>query len=268
LTKVGVCPYPALRRYLDGRPREAKVTIALGFCASDGIALCTDSEINKDGGLKYNDKKIHPLLYDDHAIAFAYSGSPEIMDLVLEGMKKKMTDAPVPLPWLAGIRGHLESVLLEINKKHKEKYFEVLCAATHRTHGTQLYCGKGKLVREAGWECLGVGDTSVVRYLSALFQGYSLMANQCLLLGYYIVAQAKEFTPLVGGPTQGLLISNGTLGFPDFDDVQIFAGIERSLVQLLVTISNKYSPEEKVAKKFKRFEDVVREIDWTELESN
>jgi hypothetical protein len=180
-------------------------------------------------------------------------------------MRKKMMDAPVPLPWLMGIRGHLESVLLEINKKHKEKYFEVLCAATHRVHGTQLYCGKGKLVREAVWECLGVGDTSVVRYLSALFQNYPLMATQCLLLGYYIVAQAKEFTSQVGGPTQGLVVSNGTLEYPDFDDVQIFGSIERTLVQLLVTISNKYSPEEQVAKKFKRFEDNVREVPWNEL---
>ena len=34
-----------------------------------------DSEINKEGGLKYNDKKIFPLLYEDHALAFAYRGT-------------------------------------------------------------------------------------------------------------------------------------------------------------------------------------------------
>jgi hypothetical protein len=71
------------------------VTIALGFCVSDGIALCTDSEINKEGGLKYNDKKIHPLMYDDHALAFAYSGSPEIMDLLLEWGFRTM---PISVP--------------------------------------------------------------------------------------------------------------------------------------------------------------------------
>ncbi len=245
------------------------MTIALGFQSRDGIALCTDSQVTKEGGLKFNSKKIEVLLYENRVVAFAYAGSPEVWPLFLEEMQKKIEDESASLLgllWHEEIRAHLETVLISIAKKHRDKVFEVLCAASHHTNGRQLYYGTGKLVREAQWECLGVGDSSVVRYLSSVLHYPVTSVMQCLFLGYYIVDQAKQFTDRCGGPTQGLIVTDdGNLRTPNFDEVD-FHDVEQALSFLLWTVSNPHSKEEQINEGFKRFEDCVREIKWNDLE--
>jgi len=58
------------------------MTIALGFKSHDGIVLCTDSQITKEGGLKFEGQKIRFILSDRWAVALAFAGSADLMQLV------------------------------------------------------------------------------------------------------------------------------------------------------------------------------------------
>jgi hypothetical protein len=136
----------------------------------------------------------------------------------------------------------------------------------YRIHGMQLYCGKGKLVREAVWECLGVGDSSVIRYLVSVLSYPAPTVLQCLIFGFYIVEQAKQFIAQCGGPTQGIIITkDGSVRTPNFGGVD-FHKMESKLSELLWTVSRLHTPYAQIELQFRRFEVEVRAIRWSKFE--
>ena len=68
---------------------------------------------------------------------------------------------------------------------------------------------KRTLVTEAEWECLGLGDSSLARYLAATFHWPQMTTGQALLLGIYMTQQAKRYVNGCGGDTDALVLGYG-----------------------------------------------------------
>jgi hypothetical protein len=189
------------------------VTIALGFKCNDGVVLCSDSQITKEGDLKFNESKLRLVAYQgdsgNWAIGVTYAGSPEFMKLFMEKFTPSVW-AIHPKPNPSAIRSAIETILDGIYRQHRSLMnLELLCAISIPPHLDELIVSRNKLVRDAQVECLGVGDTSVVRYLSNLFISYNLYWKQALQIAVYIVQQAKKYTDRCGGPTEAFVIRNG-----------------------------------------------------------
>jgi 20S proteasome alpha/beta subunit len=183
------------------------VTIALAIQCRDGAVLCADSQITKEGGLKYNDQKIFEMFPGEHdRVALCYAGSPEIMRLVVERLEK---DLPESLD-ADTFREILEVALRDIYKKQGTKrQVELLCSVYADRQGTALFRAIGSLVRPAEKaECLGVGDSSVLRFIADVFLRYDITIRQGLTLGCYMVAKARTYIDGCGGPTQALFLNH------------------------------------------------------------
>ncbi len=103
------------------------MTIALSFQCQGGVVLAADSQITKEGGLKYNEKKIFDFWYRDFGAVMCYAGSPDIMNLVCERMDREVFhsfvgESVVPGPptseWNTLMRAKLKDVLKNIFKEH------------------------------------------------------------------------------------------------------------------------------------------------------
>jgi len=195
------------------------VTIALSFQCQGGVVLAADSQITKEGGLKYNEKKIFDFWYRDFGAVMCYAGSPDIMNLVCERMDREVFhsfvgESVVPGPptseWNTLMRAKLKDVLKNIFKEHGSKHeIELLCALYNKEEGISVFRARGAVVSLAEpAECLGVGDSSVLRFLSDLFLSEEMTIQQGLVLACYMVAKAKTYIAGCGGPTQAVFVTH------------------------------------------------------------
>lgn len=211
-----------LRREVKERFREqTAMTIALGFRCSGGVVLCSDSQLTDSVGLKYNGPKIFAITRPNAgcAMALCYSGYPDIMALVHEKAKQAFSELPSPdeielrpIPtWNGAFRNKLEDILKEIYSTHgTDRFVELLCAVQSNGEGISLYRATLTVVRPVSTEeYMGIGDSSVIRFLSDLLAPRKMTIRQGLVIGCYMVAQAKTYTEGCGGPTQALVMTDG-----------------------------------------------------------
>ena len=102
----------------------------------------------------------------------------------------------------------------------------------------------------------------MVRYLSDIFN-YAMNAHQSLLLGCYIVAQAKRYIDGCGGPIQAYVINKGKVlnesGLANrLDPTQI----EEPIRDLILVLSNKDNLEEQREEALRNFWREIQKFDW------
>jgi 20S proteasome alpha/beta subunit len=190
--------------------RDSKMTIALGLKAVDGLVLCTDSQITKAGGLKYEAPKIFPFLDDDWAAALAFAGNPDFMKLVFETLSDRLhdpTDSELRHQFPDRVRIILKDILRTLKREHPKMMLEILCACSHKREGFGFLVTKNNLVAPAAAECLGVGDSSIIQFLFELFRPLQILSlKQATMLCVYGVEQAKKYIDGCGGETQLICI--------------------------------------------------------------
>jgi hypothetical protein len=286
---------PSLSRsYLHTRAREAKaMTIGIGFKCSNGVVLCADSQISKEGGLKYNEKKIytingvHPSDHDYHGITLCYAGDPDIMKLLCERIDGLFGQTCAPQDWDGSglitwndmFRGEVEKTLRGLYKTHsaKDQQLELLCAIFSKEAGVSLYRAQGRVVRSSEHaECIGVGDSSVLRFLADLFATRELSVLQGLTLGCYMVAKARTYIAGCGGPTQAFFMTHegkyvslerlyrNREGLSPEDGLE---KVEQAISVLFHKLSRKKLSKEGYAAAYEEFRQNIRESDfgWTEI---
>jgi len=205
-----------LRRAYKGKP----MTVALGFRCEDGIVLCADTQITKEGALKYYQKKTFLVEGSDRwSVGFTYSGNPDVMDLVIEKMRERFLPDGIEVydekgerniylePTIGVVREIVEEVLIQVSKKHKKEMdsLEMLCAVSIAGKALEMFRTKRTLVAEAQWECLGIGDSPLIRYLAEVFNWPHMSTKQALLLAVYMVQQAKKYVDGCGGDTDAII---------------------------------------------------------------
>jgi 20S proteasome alpha/beta subunit len=195
------------RSYKYAKLRERKpMTIALGIQCRGGVVLCADSQVTKEGGLKFNEGKIFDLHSDNERILLCYAGSPDIMKVIKERIMKEI---PASLT-SSQSREAIEIILKDTYRRHGTKrQVEMLCAIYRHDEGVKLFRVAGSVVRPADKaECLGVGDSSVLRFLADTFLRDDITLSQGLTLGCYMVAKAKMYIDGCGGPTQAVFLNH------------------------------------------------------------
>jgi hypothetical protein len=194
------------QRYLHEHPRKTKMSIALGVRHRDGMTLCTDSEMSKAGGLKYNGQKLFYLSTEHWSIATAFAGYPEMMTIFQErlwcALPVQQSDDSYPQ-----VGSLIKDIVRSMRAEYKSKFvLETISAVSHVSHKHEMWCTRGEVMTQISGDgtlpCLGVGDSSVVQYLKSLVIPAALTSKQAIILLVYMVAQAKQFIQGCGGPTQ------------------------------------------------------------------
>lgn len=225
-------PFPPKKPYIRRtqewpKERARNVTIAIGIHTPDGIVLCSDSQLTVAGYMKYYGQKIETIWDGEKwSVALTYSGDPERMRRIYEHMRERLRDAgkQVDEPY---VKHCFEEALADARSSiidYSNEMIDALCGFARTqtreeerawsSKGLHLFSGKSGVVTEVSTEfsILGTGDSSLTRYLERLLSSFGqcyIEYGTALVLGAYIVEQAKKYIDGVGGDLQACLLRSG-----------------------------------------------------------
>jgi 20S proteasome alpha/beta subunit len=181
--------------------REVKaMTIGIGLQCPGGVVLCADRQITKSGGLKYEAQKIlRAELYGDTntdcSCVFAHDPDvarnlfKEIIEALPNTLRRQRTEGIFVLK-------AIQQMLEQIFKQKQAKNMEMLVAFAHRQavgFSPFFMRIRGPIVVQGNRECIGVGDSSVLQYVSELLGRFQLSVEEAKLAGIYMVSLANRF---------------------------------------------------------------------------
>lgn len=221
-------------------PERNAVTIALGFKCHDGIAICSDSLVTQGNQFGFYKAKFHFIRYPDDAdwvVMTMYSGYEDVMSRVNRSIEASLKLSVASIS-IAKVREVVEGVLEYEYKKHRPEIskLETLCAISVKGEKLELLRSKGKVVTDAQFECLGIGDSALLRFLYDIacpIQN-SLNVQQALLWGIYMIQQAKKYVPQwCGGDTHAFKILEDGKVYPFIKPIEV----EEMAAKLELTVS-------------------------------
>jgi hypothetical protein len=188
------------------------LTIAAGFECKEGFVLCADRLMSHGtahelGSFSHYEKKVFELSYTGVAIAICGCGPTTLLKAVAETVLAKnavLKDAD-GLVDLNGTRQILEEALQDIASKLSAvpEQLSLLLAATTVDGKQQFLRSDGLVVQSASPHAvLGIGETSLIRYLIDSVYKPDLDLYQLAALAGFVVYAAKRYCPqYCGGQT-------------------------------------------------------------------
>jgi 20S proteasome alpha/beta subunit len=183
------------------------VSIAIAVRCTDGIVLCADTQITWAGSHKSYERKISAIGRDAPraCVVFAYAGNPELMKMFVENFSNIFRDTQYVVS-VAAIRQTIVDVLEEMGSvvANDAVGLTMLCGVSlEGEEDIVLLKISGQIIRPVDlYDYVGVGDCSVVRYLSkVLFQSRNSTVKTASLRAVYLILQAKAFIDECGGET-------------------------------------------------------------------
>jgi 20S proteasome alpha/beta subunit len=258
-----------VREYFMLEARSIKaMTVAVGLWCDDGLVFCTDSQITVTGGLKYPAKKIFNYSYRNWAVSMAYSGSPEMMGLIDEKFYGEMLNPKYDDDecWEDNVRSVIEKVLHQVIKKHKRHHIELLCGTMMGADIQGLWRTQNTLVVDAEiGECIGVGDSSVLRFISDVLVQPRMTITEGIVIACYMVSKAITYIDGCDGPLQATVLADGKYYELDMDKFGEFATlepVEKALRNLFFDISGQKKTQRLWKESLARFRDDISKSDW------
>lgn len=194
------------------------MTIAMGFVCSDGIVLCSDRQMTSDGGMKFQAKKLSYLTGMFEGIQMtacsAYAGDPEGAKILRTEIRERLGKEIAASKLFALQSLKARKALEKIFKNPHAKHLEMLIGIRFNSGEKCLFRTKGRKVLEATTEYIGIGDSSVLRYLAEVLLPRTLLSvSEANVLGSYFVSIANRFVDgCSGGPDVFTIYDNGING--------------------------------------------------------
>jgi 20S proteasome alpha/beta subunit len=212
LPKVPIKPY--IRP--DQRENTA-MTIAVGVTYEYGIILCSDRLITHGNVFSHYEKKAEAFLTSPKSTV-AICGTTDDYD-AMKSVIQNITGRFDSLE--SGEKLPLKDVLEEelakmyLRPSANPPLMELLAAETNSVgfdDEFKLYKTSGPHVMTANpFDCVGIGDTSLIRYISDNLYDPKMSAQAATALGIYLVHLAGRYMPqYVGGQTDVLDVAGGS----------------------------------------------------------
>jgi 20S proteasome alpha/beta subunit len=143
------------------------MTIAVGMLCEDGIVLGADRLVTLEDGHKYEEQKIFPIDGGDWKAVLTYAGDPGFAKEVHQRLSTRLNRG-IKVD-CREIRNALEKILTSLGREYGDVGSSLLVAGHANQEQAQLWKFDGRSVHKAyGFNCVGVGDSSLIRYLSEL----------------------------------------------------------------------------------------------------
>jgi len=204
------------------------MTIGIGLTVPGGVVLASDTQVTVEGFFKDDDCKLREISFaDEGAVVASFAGYPSLMNIAYRQLAE-MLSGPQRPAW-DDIDKRIGTILSDLKAKHPENMGcqQFLFAVSSPTQYPTLYRADGDVLSVESWSCIGVGDSSLVRFLIGRFWKHDLSIECAILLAAYIVHYAKKYIDKVGGKTQIFVVrSRG--------DVQVLSGKSMDAVDQLL----------------------------------
>jgi hypothetical protein len=178
------------------------MTVGIGFQCLDGVVLCSDRQITKSGGLKYEEQKIFEGYYENLQCACAYAHNPDIARNVFDEIFRSLVNVFQRCHrQQIALSDALQETVEDVMRRRKDKNTELLIAFRSEKMGMPplFFCVRGLVVVKGEREYIGVGDSSALRYVAELLGSFQLTLEQAKLAGLYMVGLASRFIDGCGG---------------------------------------------------------------------
>jgi hypothetical protein len=192
--------------------------MTVGICARcmDGAVLMADRQMTTAGGLKYYQRKTWTFSVGSYHVSSVYAGIPEMANAFQLEFKRALPDDPYSWkPHKNDLQDLIETCLRRVWKKHKQDMQLEMLLCSWALGGTyQLWRSSGKVLTNAELGCIGVGDSSVIRYLFDTFarKGRWMQLEYFVPLGFYVMNQAKKYVEGCGGRTDCIIFQERRSG--------------------------------------------------------
>jgi 20S proteasome alpha/beta subunit len=175
------------------------MTIALGMCCTDGIVIAADSQITRPDYYKYYESKVSYTEGKDWALLFGYADSPGLYKEAREKIARKL---PNTGPTLDLVYTACDEVFFGEMGGHYGISLQMFIGISIPRYDIRLLVFDGKgLYWDDGIKFFGVGDSSLMKYLSDSLYEKPMSVKQGERLAVYMVAKAKQCIDHCGGDT-------------------------------------------------------------------
>jgi len=201
-------PFPKLRLSVQPKirrlPKRDAVTIGLGFVTTEGVVLCSDRQHTSAAGFKFEKCKIMGIEHvNGTSIMLSYAGEPEAAEVIFTKIREQLGDG---LPHVEGdnrdpierIWTYLDYVYASPFTKGLETLVSVrvpgdVSPRLYRTRERKVVTSHGRS------ECIGCGDSSVIRFLSERLANFIMSRDEAEIIGAYLVSVANRYADGCGG---------------------------------------------------------------------
>jgi hypothetical protein len=214
-------PFPKPRPFSNRLPRRKRVTIAAGFCCTDGIVLCADSQETIDDYLKVSAPKIEirPEGTGKRREVFAVfvgAGHGPLVDRLVDEMwyaaensKGNLNEAANAMA--AANRDYYKELKTVFRDKDPDYPRAQIIYGVNVKNELALFKATGPIVnRIRNYEFAGVG-VILAKYITGDRIGRigRMTANQATILSLYILGQAERYVEGCGGQHQIVIMKPG-----------------------------------------------------------
>jgi hypothetical protein len=187
------------------------VTIGLGFSCADGIVLLSDTQMS-NGYMKFYETKLlaYPLQGSKGVcgVTLTYAGNPTTWKKFRDEFESAVHDNQYD-PTANNIEKTVSEILCNMRpmlfNPHGEPDLYLLCGAIQDGQAPLLLRSQADTAHRVldGFDVIGAGDTSVIRYLSKVLflRNPNFTLDIGKKVGAYVVLQAKAFVDGCGGDT-------------------------------------------------------------------
>lgn len=189
------------------------MTIGIGIHCHDGIVLCSDTQMTAPQiYMKYEHPKIYQIARmgtaHDWTVAMTFAGDPVLMDALIDRMTPYLQTRE-PMPTVKDVQICLEEAMPELHKNliQGDVGLDVLCGVTAKGEISELfYASRTAVIRAGHIRYVGIGDSSLIRYLEAISWHLGIGTKEAIVVATYMVHQAKQYIEGVGGDTYGVIL--------------------------------------------------------------
>jgi hypothetical protein len=178
------------------------VTIGIGFLTADGVTLCADRQLtNQVGGFKFEERKIFSFIDESWSIVFGYAGDPDgariMFRKVSDGLNDEMSKSK--------LRGNVHKTRAALERLFRDRNatnVQSLIGIRYNNNGTcYLFKTSGHKVLDGAEQYIGVGDSSLLRYLCDLIPQHPANTHEAEVIGCYLISVANRYVDgCSGGP--------------------------------------------------------------------
>ncbi len=169
------------------------MTIGIGFRCKNGVLICTDRQVTSTAGFKTRVRKISRTTSWERWLLFSYAGDQDASKVIFGKIRERFMDEfRKSKSKMEGdkAKAALEKIFSDRNTKGLETLIAIRIADSGEIH---LFRTCEHKVMEAQIECIGGGDTSVVRHAASLLVTEPLTIHQAGIIGSYLVHVASTW---------------------------------------------------------------------------
>lgn len=184
------------------------MSVGLATICTDGLVICADTLISMDT-FKYYEPKLSRINYAamSKSVVLAHSGSPDKNKAIIPQLDKEIGGEQDKSA--QEIADAFQAVLNGMFPGKTKENHQMLCGFSDAGTLSLLKSRDKEVSPVEVWDCIGCGDSSLIRYLAAIFleNRIHLPIRLAVPICDYIIAQAKKYVQWCGGDTNPFVLT-------------------------------------------------------------